>query len=392
MKLWQKGIDVDKQVEDYTVGKDHLLDQRLVPYDCRASIAHARMLAKIGILSKKELHDLEVGLTGILSLHGQGDFTITKEDEDCHTAIERHLTDSYGETGKKIHTARSRNDQVLIAIRLYEKDALDTISSRMTSLQEALAKLVAAYGNTPIPGYTHMQKAMPTTIGCWLGSYILSLEDTKGLLPGIFSMVDQSPLGTAAGFGVPILKIDREMTAKELGFSRVQENPMHAQLSRGKTEGAITHLCSQASLDCNRLATDLILFSTPEFGYLRLPEKFCTGSSIMPQKKNPDVLELARANYHVVLGEQAKIQGIIGNLMSGYNRDLQLTKEPLFNAIDMTLSTLSIMSLVVSGLVIDHEACKKAMTKELYATEEAYKLVKKGMPFREAYREIARRM
>ena len=388
MKLWKKDYELDKEIELFTVGNDYILDNKLIPFDCIASIAHAKMLRKVGVLSAVEEKNLIGGLNEIMNLQKNGKFVLKIEDEDCHTAIENFLTQKYGDIGKKIHTARSRNDQVLTALRLYEKDGFNKIRELLNNCQIALKATIKKYGKIPIPGYTHMRKAMPSSIGMWLGSYLESLEDNLLLLNSIHRLIDQSPLGSAAGFGVPVFKVDREFTAKELKFSRVMKNPMYAQLSRGKFEASIIGLMSSVMCDLNKLSTDLMLFSMSEFGYISLPKEFCTGSSIMPQKKNPDVLELIRAKYYVVLGEEFKVKSMIGNLPSGYNRDSQLTKEPLINSIEITKSCLKMMALVLSRLKINEENCSKAMTPELYATEEAYRLVKKGVPFREAYRKI----
>ncbi|HLC65626.1 MAG TPA: argininosuccinate lyase, partial [Candidatus Nanoarchaeia archaeon] len=329
MKLWKKDYELDKEIELFTVGNDYILDNKLIPFDCIASIAHAKMLRKVGVLSAVEEKNLIGGLNEIMNLQKNGKFVLKIEDEDCHTAIENFLTQKYGDIGKKIHTARSRNDQVLTALRLYEKDGFNKIRELLNNCQIALKATIKKYGKIPIPGYTHMRKAMPSSIGMWLGSYLESLEDNLLLLNSIHRLIDQSPLGSAAGFGVPVFKVDREFTAKELKFSRVMKNPMYAQLSRGKFEASIIGLMSSVMCDLNKLSTDLMLFSMSEFGYISLPKEFCTGSSIMPQKKNPDVLELIRAKYYVVLGEEFKVKSMIGNLPSGYNRDSQLTKEPL---------------------------------------------------------------
>ncbi|MFH1306292.1 MAG: argininosuccinate lyase [Candidatus Micrarchaeota archaeon] len=388
MKLWDKGISLNKEIEKYTVGNDYLLDLVLVKHDCMASIAHAKMLAKIGVLSNGEKGKLISGLNEIIKLNEKGKFKISPEDEDCHTAIEKHLTKKYGEVGKKIHTGRSRNDQVLTALRLYEKEELGKISSLMQKYCFTLKNASKKYANIQMPGYTHMQKAMPTTIGTWLECYENSMQDNLLLLKTAAELIDQSPLGTGAGFGIPVFKLDRKMTAKEMKFSKIMQNPIYAQHSRGKFEGIIIGALSAIMYDLNKLASDMILFSMPEFGYISLPTEFCTGSSIMPQKKNPDVLELMRAKYYVVLGEEFKVKNMIGSLISGYNRDTQLTKEPLINSVEITKSSLQMASLVVGGMKVNSQNCKNAMSKELFATQEAYKLAKKGMPFRDAYKKV----
>jgi argininosuccinate lyase len=389
MKLWSKGTDLDRDIESFTVGDDYILDQRLVSHDCTASLAHARMLHKIGILSKAELSQLSCGLKEIMALHEQGKFVIKKEEEDCHTAIENRLVSKYGDAGKKVHTARSRNDQVLTALRLYEKESLGRIGERISAFKKSLGALAKKQGDVALPGYTHMRRAMPTTVAQWLGCFRAACDDNQSLASFVLKLIDQSPLGSAAGYGVPVLKIDQKMTAGLMGFSKTIANPIYAQMTRNKFEASIAHLCSQVMFDLNKLATDLILFSMPEFGFVKLPDAFCTGSSIMPQKKNPDVLELVRGKYHVVLGEEFKIKSLAGNLMTGYNRDIQLAKGPLFDCIDITLSSLNIMSVVVRGLHFDRARCAPA--RELFATEEAYRLAEKGMPFRDAYRKIAQR-
>ena len=389
MKLWDKGKNVNSRVIDFTVGDDYIFDQKLLKYDCIASIVHAKMLGKIGILQKDELGKLVLALKEIIELDKQGKFKIKKEQEDCHTAIENYLTDKLGELGKKIHTARSRNDQVLTALRLYLRDQGKNFRSLMEKLQISISAFINREGDVKIPGYTHMQKAMPSSIKLWAGSFIDSMEDNKRLLGAVIEILNQSPLGTAAGYGVP-LKIDREFTAKELGFARVQKNSIYVQNSRGKFENSFLHALSQAMFDLNKIATDLILFSMPEFGYFELPDEFCTGSSIMPQKKNPDILELLRAKYHVVSSCELEVRSLVSNLISGYHRDVQLTKEPVMKACAITKESLEITAKLFNNLSVNRKKCAAAMTEEIFATEKVYDLVKQGIPFREAYQQIAR--
>lgn len=391
MKLWQKNFKVNKEIEKFTVGNDYLLDYKIIKFDCIASIAHAKMLQKIGLLNEKELSKLVKGLKDIINLHAKGKFKIKQEDEDCHTAIENYLIKKYGKVGKKIHTARSRNDQVLTALRLYEKQELKEIEKQLTQFKKSLSCLIEKQGQVQIPGYTHMQKAMPTNIKTWLGCFVASCEDNLKVLDATFNLIDQSPLGSAAGFGVPVFEVDKKMTADIMGFSKVMENPIYAQMSRGKFESAIVHALSQVMFDLNKLSTDLIMFSMKEFGFISLPPEFCTGSSVMPQKKNPDVLELIRAEYYLVLGEEFRIKSMIGNLMSGYNRDIQLTKEPLIKTFETVKNCLRIMGLIIPKIKINEEKCKESMSKELFATQETYELVKKGVPFREAYKSVGKK-
>jgi argininosuccinate lyase len=384
MKLWEIDAILDKKIEDFTVGNDYVLDQKIVKYDCYASIAHAKMLQKIGILKKKETIQLISELTKIIKLAEKGVFLITCEQEDCHTAIENHLITRLGDLGKKIHTARSRNDQVLTALRLYYKEELDKCKVLVYELITGIRTFLKKYGKIKMPGYTHTRKAMPSSISLWGHSFIESMNDNIKLIDFTFHLIDQSPLGSGAGYGVPF-KIDRDYTAQLLGFKKIQKNPVYIQNSRGKFESTLIHSLTQVMFDLNKIATDLIIFSMPEFGYFVIPEKFCTGSSIMPQKKNPDVLELIRARYHLVNSCEFEIKNVTANLISGYNRDLQLTKQAVIKALEITEESLSIMIYMITNLKVDKKNCQKAMTEELYATDKVYQLVRKGVPFREAY-------
>ncbi len=388
MKLWQKkGTTLHKEIEQYTVGNDPFLDQKLVKVDAIASIAHASMLNKINILTKQELKALKKELCNIIKLDKKNKFKITLKDEDVHTKIENHLTKKLGKLGKKIHTGRSRNDQVIVDTRLYSKEKLLGIEEQAIKLCQALAKQSQKNQSTPMPGYTHMQKAMPSSVGLWLGSFAESLLDYLELLDAAYKLNNQNPLGSAAGYGVP-LNLDRNMTTKLLGFAKTQNNILYVQNSRGKIELAILNALTQIMLDLNKLATDLLLFTMQEFQFFEIPDEFCTGSSIMPHKKNKDVLELIRANYGIMLGYSTQIANIISSLPSGYNRDLQLTKEPLMAGLELANSTLSICTLVISKLEVNKKNLLKACTPELFATGKAFELAKKGIPFREAYKTI----
>lgn len=387
-KLWTKQARLDERVEKFTVGDDYILDRQLVKYDCLGSIAHSKMLGKIGILDKKEVDKIVRVLEEILN---QGTLEISQNQEDCHTAIENYLTDKLGDIGKKIHTARSRNDQILTALRLYYLDKIDECRNSTEGYTNALRKLSLKYGDTPMPGYTHMRKAMPSSLSLWCNAFIESAEDNLILLNTSKTLMDQSPLGTAAGYGVP-MKLDREFTSDELGFSRIQNNPIYAQMSRGKFEVTLIHAMGQIMFDLNKLASDLILFSMPEFGFFDLPEQFCTGSSIMPQKQNPDVLEILRGKYHTIKACETEISGLISDLGTGFHRDFQLTKGPTMRGIEITMNSLEMASLVINKISLNTKRCKEAMTDELYATERVYALVKEGIPFREAYRKIAREL
>jgi argininosuccinate lyase len=387
--LWSKGGKTDPWFEAFLAGEDHKLDLQLIPHDCRASLAHARMLHGIGVLTAEELASLEAGLNEVADRAAWGQFIIAPGEEDGHTAIENFLTVRCGEAGKKIHTGRSRNDQVLTALRLWEKDQLGAVLAALDAYAAALGAAAARSGDAPMPGYTHMQAAMPTTVPVWLDSFAAAASDDRRYVQLALESVDQCPLGTAAGFGVPVIPLDRERTAAELGFARVQENPLYAQLSRGRLETLVLAACSQVMQGLNRLASDLLLFSTREFAFVSLPAELCTGSSLMPQKRNADVLELIRGSYHVVLGEETKIRTLTAGLMSGYNRDVQLTKGPLMKGVQTTLDCLRAMTMVLEGLEVDADRCAAALTDELYATERALALVAAGVPFRDAYRQVA---
>ncbi|HRS51709.1 MAG TPA: argininosuccinate lyase [Candidatus Marinimicrobia bacterium] len=388
MKLWQKKYDLNAAVEKFTVGNDYLLDQELVPFDCQASRAHARMLNKIGILSDSETADLLTGIDQILDLHAKGQFVIRPEDEDCHTAIENFLTQKIGVAGEKIHTGRSRNDQVLTALRLYCKTKLNEISSAVQTTISTIAAFIQKYGEIAIPGFTHTRKAMPSSVAMWAGALRDALTDDLDLLACATKLIDQNPLGTGAGYGVP-LALDRQMTTTELHFARIQENPIYAQNSRGKFEGFALSVMSQIMYDLNKVASDLIVFTMPEFNYFTLPEEFLTGSSIMPHKKNPDVLELLRAKYYEVFAYEMQVRNTPVNLISGYHRDLQLTKEAIIRAFKTTLASVQITTVLFENLAVNRKNCRQAMTSELFATEKVYQLVKNGVPFREAYRQIS---
>jgi argininosuccinate lyase len=389
MKLWDKGGKFDKDIENFTVGDDYILDQKLIKYDCLASIAHARMLGKINLLKTEEVETLVKELHHIIDLDKQGNFKILKEQEDCHTTIENYLVKKLGDPGKKIHTARSRNDQVLTALRLFYKDELSECVKLTNELIETMSMFLKKFGRIALPGYTHTRKAMPSSITMWGQSFIDSLKDNLKVIEVAYLLIDQSPLGTGAGYGVP-MKIDRKFSAKLLGFKKLQNNPLYTQNSRGKFESTILHSLTLVMYDVNKMATDLIIFSLPELGYFEIPDEFCSGSSIMPQKKNPDVLELLRSQYHVVVSYEFRIKNIAGNLVSGYNRDIQLSKAPTMKGLEITKECLSVMSIIFKKLKVNEENCHKALTPEIYATDELYKLVKKGIPFREAYKIISK--
>ena len=386
-KIWDKGFEVDKRVEEFTVGNDFLIDMKLINYDCKASIIHAKMLRKIGVLSKTELKKIINALNEIIN---SNDLTIKINDEDCHTAIENYLIKKIGDAGKKIHTARSRNDQVLTALRLYYLDNIKNCDLLQKEWIKSLKNFKNKFGTINFPGYTHFRKAMPSSINMWSEAFIESSIDNTKLLKVSKNIINKSPLGTAAGYGVP-MNIDREFTAKEMGFDSNQ-NPIYAQISRGKFEKLLIHSLVQIMYDINKISSDLILFSMDELGYFEIPEKFCTGSSIMPQKNNPDVLELLRAKYNNVRSYESEVLNITSNLPSGFHRDFQLTKEPTMKAIETTLDCIKMITMLINELVVNEKRCEEALSEEIYATEKAYKLVEKGVPFRSAYKIVAKEL
>jgi len=386
-KLWEKKYELDKTVENFTVGDDYLWDMRLIKADVIGNIAHSTMLKKIGILSEEELLEIKKNLIDILDLHAQGKFIINKEDEDVHTAVENFLTERLGDVGKKIHTARSRNDQILLDIRVYSKERLFDMMESVLDLCKILLEFSKENEFMPMPGRTHTQRAMPSSVGLWTSAILESLLDDLYLLKSAFKINDQSPLGSAASYGVN-LNIDREYVAALLGFEKVQNNVLYANNSRGKTESIIIFALSQVMMDLSKFANDLILFSIPEFNYFTLPEEFCGGSSLMPQKRNPALLELTRAKANVVNSLYVRVTGIITSLYSGYNRDFQLTKGPLMESFDITQQTLYILGYFIPKIKINKEILIKSFSPEVYATDRVLELVKEGKPFRDAYKEV----
>ncbi len=388
-KIWQTADgSLHPLVELFTIGDDDLFDQQLLPYDIQASIAHATMLRKINILDKEEFAQVKEGLAEILKKWKKGNFIIKQKQEDGHTAIEQFLTKKYGKIGKKIHTGRSRNDQSLVMIRLFMKDNLKQIEKLSKKLAVSLKKRINETKNIPMPGYTHMQKAMPTTVAIWLDSYLSALSDFSVLLKIVKKLVNQNPLGSAAGFGVSNIPIDRELTTQNLGFKKTQENPMYCGFSRGYFENIVLQALSSIMIIFGRFANDMMLFTTQEFNFFSLPDNFTTGSSIMPQKRNYDIFEIMRGNMKVFHSYQNQIQEIISALGSGYNRDLQLTKKPFVLGINLCNSTVELGIEIINNLKINQSILEKAMTKDLFATYQTYELVKKGLSFRDAYKKI----
>ena len=355
--------------------------------DCLSSIAHAKMLSSIKILTYKEFDSLRHGLVEIMEKWIKGEFEIKLSDEDCHTAIEGYLTEKLGEAGKKIHTGRSRNDQVLTATRFFSRSKILKITEALSLLTGNLIDMAEKYSDVPMPGRTHMQIAMPSSVGLWAGAFAEELADCQKMLEASYHINNQSPLGAAASYGVP-LPLDRKMTSDLLGFEKVQNNVLYCNNARGKIESMIIDSLDQITLSLSKMAQDLIIYSMPEFGYFSLPATLCSGSSIMPQKKNPDGLELLRAKSASVSAASVQIKNIIRSLPTGYNRDFQETKEPLMKAMDTAFDSIAIMSLTISKIEVHRQNLKKGFIPEIYATDEALRYVEKGMSFRDAYREV----
>ncbi|MEM9686430.1 MAG: argininosuccinate lyase [Bacteroidota bacterium] len=388
-KLWQTNDkSLHPLVETFTVGDDYILDHQLLPYDVKASIVHVEMLFKMNILSKQELESAKKGLDEILLRWKDNTFNITQEQEDGHTAIEQFLTENYGDVGKKIHTGRSRNDQSLVMLRLFMKEKLITIQEHVTQLIAALDKKAKQWEAIAMPGYTHMQKAMPATAGLWLDSFSAAFKDFEYALQATLKITDQNPLGSASGFGIANFPLDRAYTTEKLDFSRTQENPMYCGLSRGYFENIVLQTLSQVMVIAGKFANDMLLFTTQEFHFFTLPDHFTTGSSIMPQKRNYDLMEIMRGNTKRYNAYQNQIQNIVSSMGSGYQRDLQLTKAPFVKGINLCELTLQVITEVIGALQVDEAALKNAMTDDLYVTNEVYELVKKGKSFRTAYMEV----
>ncbi len=385
--IWHKGTAAEDWVTRFTVGEDWRWDTILLPYDLEGTRAHAWALGQIGVLSEAEVDEIGAALDAIRAGWEAGDVTVRPEDEDMHTVIERELTARLGDAGKKIHAGRSRNDQVLVALRLWLRDALASVANGASEIGEALLGHAEAGQAMLMPGYTHGQRAMPTTVAVWAAGFADLLADDLDTLRAARQSVDASPWGSAAGYGVPVLDLPRDAVAKRLGFGRTQAIAA-VQLSRGKAEATAVHALVQLGLTLNRLAADLALFATSEFGFVKLPVEHTTGSSIMPQKRNPDVLELARATYHRLTAELHLLLTLPANLPSGYHRDLQLTKEATMRAVLAAQDLVTAVGAVLPGVQWQVEAMRAALSPDLFATAEALKRVEAGTPFRDAYRAV----
>ena len=386
-RLWDKNEPLDALVEQFTVGDDYRLDRALVAADCVASLAHATMLAAIEVITPVQLEELRAALLQALELAQRRAFAIERADEDGHTALERFLTQRTA-AGARIHTGRSRNDQVMAALRLYGREALTELQHCVLDLADALFAFAVRHERSPMPGRTHTQVAMPSTLGLWAAAFAEELLDDLALVATCYRLTNRSPLGSAAGYGAP-LPLDREQVAGLLGFEGPVHNVLTAANSRGKLEAATLDALDQVAITVSRLAQDLILFSLPELGYVTLPVELCTGSSIMPHKRNPDGLELVRARAASVSALAGAVKGIVRNLPSGYHRDLQETKRPYLTALDTVIGQVLVMTLTIERLQVSEAALAHSLTPELYATDAAFALVQQGVAFRDAYRQAA---
>ena len=382
---------IDQDVLLYTAGRDVELDHALIEVDCLGTAAHVTMLSRIPgsykLFSASERKKVVKELGRIIKDAHKGQFKIKLEDQDVHLAVEKRLTQKLGVLGKRVHTARSRNDQVALDLRLFGRDQLVEVIQEVAALAEALLKLGQKHVDVPMVGRTHMQPAMPSSVGLWATAFTEGLLDDIELLFSVYQINNQSPLGSAAGYGVPVA-IDRVLVSRLLGFTKPCHNVLYAGNARGKVESVILSALSQVMLTISRLAQDLILFTMPEYNYFSFPAEFGTGSSIMPQKVNPDVLELVRAKASVVQGQAETIYNIVKNSPSGYNRDLQETKGPYLEGFQVTRSTVRIMTKMIQGLKVHDQVLRDAFTPGVFATDAALEMVMQGTAFRDAYNEI----
>jgi argininosuccinate lyase len=390
-RLWDKGALLDDRVLRYTAGEDYALDERLVQHDARASIAHAEMLRAANLLSEADLKLIRGGLLALADEHARGLWHVDLADEDGQTALEKRLTERIGPAGGRVHLGRSRNDQVLTALRLYLREAVEALAKGAESVAAALDALAAREKDTALPGYTHMQQAMPSSVPLWAGAFAAEIRDDAEGLRLTERRLAKNPLGSAAGYGTPGLALDRAATRDALGFKEVHEPVTAVQLSRGKAESQLLFEITLLMQDLGRFAADVLLYYTQEFGFVELPEAFTTGSSIMPQKRNPDVFELIRGRSATATACLTEALGICAKLPSGYQRDLQLLKVPLFRGIDVAQQTLDILPPAIEAMKFRPQSIQ--LDPAIHAAEEANALVvKEGIPFREAYQRVAAKL
>ena len=386
-KLWSKGVQSTQLVDSFTVGNDRILDMRLAKFDVLGSKAHIKMLSSIGLLEKSEEEELQKGLDVILGEIERGEFKLGDDVEDIHSQVEFLLTERLGEIGKKIHSGRSRNDQVLVDLKLFLREELEIIRDEVISLLEELQSLSEKYKNVLLPGYTHAQIAMPSSFGMWFGAYAEALVDDMHMLKGAYNVVNQNPLGSAAGYGSSF-PLDRDMTTELLGFSTMNYNSVAAQLSRGKSEKAVAAALGQLALTLNKFAADCCMYMCPNFGFITFPDELTTGSSIMPHKKNPDVWEILRGNCNRIQSLQNEIALMTTNMAHGYHRDYQLLKDVLFPGLEIMHKCLFMAKYMLENIIVKDGIVEDKKYEYMFTVEEVNKRVLEGMPFREAYRTV----
>ena len=386
-KLWDKGFDTNALVEDYTVGNDQELDMRLAKYDVQGSLAHIRMLESIGLLTAEELQVLVRGLEQIACEIEAGDFCIEPESEDIHSQVELLLTRRLGDVGKKIHSGRSRNDQVLVDLKLFLREELKGLATEIRTLFDRLQELSERYKEVLMPGYTHLQIAMPSSFGLWFGAYAETLVDDMRLVAAAYEIANQNPLGSAAGYGSSF-PLNRTMTTELLGFETMHYNVVAAQMSRGKSERAAANAIAAVAATVGRMAMDLCLFMSQNFGFVKLPDSLTTGSSIMPHKKNPDVFEMMRGRCNRLQAVPNEMALMLTNLPVGYHREMQLLKDILFPATEELKRTLRMANFMLSNLQVNEQILEDEKYNYLFTVEDVNRLALEGVPFREAYRTV----
>ena len=387
MKLWQKTTTSKKEVEQFTVGRDPEFDILLAPYDVLGSMAHAAMLENIDLLTGEENLLLQKGLKEIYEEIKQGKFVIEAGVEDVHSQVELVLTRRYGDVGKKLHSGRSRNDQVLVDLKLFYRDAIREIFEEANSLANQLIQLAEAHKDDLMPGYTHTQLAMPSSFGLWFASFAEGLSEDLNLLQVAFELSNKNPLGSAAGYGSSF-PLDRTMTTRLLGFADMHHNVINAQNSRGKTERTLSFALAGMAGTLNKLSSDVILFCNPHFGFIAFPDELTTGSSIMPHKKNPDVFELIRAKTNQIQSLPGTVGFLLTNLTTGYHRDMQLLKEEIFPALESMRSCLQMSHFMLKSIQVRKNILDDPFYMHLFSVEVVNELVLKGVPFRDAYKQV----
>lgn len=385
--LWNKGTSATEVVDRFTVGQDRILDMKLARYDVEGSMAHIRMLESIGLLTAQELQKLLEGLQRIQEKIEKGEFCVEPDVEDIHSQVELMLTRELGEVGKKIHSGRSRNDQVLVDLKLMLRDELKNMRDETLELFSKLQELSEKHRETLLPGYTHTQVAMPSSFGMWFGAYAESLTQDMEILHGAYRVVNRNPLGSAAGYGNSF-PLDRDLTTRLLEFSHADTNSIAAQMSRGKSEKCVASAMGSLALTLNRLATDCIMYMCPNFGFIHFPDELTTGSSIMPHKKNPDVWELIRAKCNRVMACENEISMLCSNLIHGYHRDYQILKDILFPQIELMHDCLQMSLYMLCHIEVNESILKDPKYRYMFTVEEVNARTKSGKPFREAYREV----